>query len=68
MHDGALIYFGLFVHEHLDEIFFDKWISINGSKMAWSLHILKVKPIGFFLWDYAKSLVYSSAVDVETIR
>jgi len=68
MHDGAPAHFSLLVRQHLDEMFPGKWVG-RGGPIAWPPRSPDLNPLDFFLWGYAKSLVYSSAVDnVETLR
>jgi len=68
MHDGAPAHFSLLVRQHLDEMFPGKWVGRSGP-IAWPPRSPDLNPLDFFLWSYAKFLVYSSAVDnVETLR
>ncbi|EFN64866.1 hypothetical protein EAG_03637, partial [Camponotus floridanus] len=52
----------------LKEMFPRKWVGRSGP-ITWFPRSPDLNPLDFFLWGYAKSLVYSSTVDnVETLR
>jgi hypothetical protein len=65
-HDWAAADISRQVREHLTTTYKDRWIGRGGGgAVAWSPRSPDLTPLGFFLWGYIKTLIYSSPVDSE---
>lgn len=67
-HDGAAPHNSLIVRNYLDERFPDCWIGTRGP-VPWPARSPCLNPLDYFLWGYAKDMVYSRAVqNVQQLR
>ena len=66
--DGAPTYWGLEVHEFLNESFPDRWIECGGP-IPWPPCSFSITLLDFFLWGYVKDIVYRTKVrDINDLQ
>lgn len=61
MHDGCPVHFARIVREHLDDEYGENWIG-RGGPIAWPPRSPDFNVCDYFLWGYAKNIVYQNEV------
>ena len=63
-HDGAPPDFGVDVRNHLNAVFPGRRIG-RGGPIPWSARSPDLNPLHYFLWEYLKSLVFETSVELD---